>query len=80
MHGQHVTAVIEKQLNEGAVGVAVVALAYQSIPQHNIHLAENRGQQVIHEAHGLTVSEVGPVSFYNLAEYCSYLCNLHRSR
>ncbi|KAK4810493.1 hypothetical protein QYF61_004273 [Mycteria americana] len=36
------------------VGLAVVALAYQSVPQHNIQLAENRGQWIIHKAHSLT--------------------------
>lgn len=63
MCGQHVAEEVGKQLGEGAVGLAVVALAYQSIPQRNIYLAENRGHQVINEAHGFTGSEVGPVSF-----------------
>ena len=42
-------AVVEKQFKEGVVGVEVVALASQLIPQHNVQLAEYRGQWVIHE-------------------------------
>lgn len=66
VHGQHVTAVVENHPSEDAVGVAVVALAYQSVPQPDIHLAANRGQRESHKAHSLSSTRVGPVSFYKL--------------
>lgn len=59
-------AVVEKHPSADAVGVAVVALAYHSVPQPDIHLAASRSQRETHKAHSLTSMQVGPVSFYKL--------------